>query len=359
MSYERNNIRAMEGYTYGEQPSDKGVVKLNTNENPYPPSPLIKSALKNFDSDVLRRYPDPSASSLRKFVASRFDVSADNVLVTNGGDEGLRLAVTTLVNPKGAIGMVDPSYSLYPVLANIQDCRIESLRLEKDWALPKGFYERINASGAQLTCLVNPHAPSGVLCSVDVLREIANGLEGVLLIDEAYVDFVDPMLGHSSIPLVHEFDNVLVLRTLSKGYSLAGLRLGFLIGNAALIEPMATKTRDSYNIDTITQSLALVALNDSNHALINCEKVRAERGRIRNELCRIGFTVPESQTNFLLAEVPGPMNASTLYELLHDAQILVRYFDSTPLDRCLRITIGTPEDNDRFLKAVSRILQAS
>jgi histidinol-phosphate aminotransferase len=122
---------------------------------------------------------------------------------------------------------------------------------------------------------------------------------------------------------------------------------------------MATKTRDSYNIDTITQSLALVALNDSNHALINCEKVRAERGRIRNELCRIGFTVPESQTNFLLAEVPGSMNASMLYESLHDAQILVRYFDSTPLDRCLRITIGTPEDNDRFLKTVSRILQAS
>ena len=359
MSYERDSITAMQGYTYGEQQTDGAVVKLNTNENPYPPSPLIKTALKNFDTDVLQRYPDPSANNLRKLVASRFDVSAENVVVTNGGDEGLRLAVTTFVKPNGVLGMADPSYSLYPVLANIQDCRIESLRLETDWTLPNRFSERINMSDAQLTCLVNPHAPSGVLCSSDTLREIAGELDGVLLIDEAYADFVDPELGYSSIPLVHEFDNVLVLRTLSKGYSLAGLRLGFLIGNAALIEPMATKTRDSYNIDAITQSLALVAFNDSAHALKNCAKVRAERSRVRHELQRMAFAVPESQANFLLAQVPGPANASTLYRSLRDEEILVRYFDSSPLERCLRITIGKPEENNRLLKAVSRILQTS
>ncbi len=358
MNYERNNIKAMEGYTYGEQPTDVAVVKLNTNENPYPPSPLIKSALKNFDLDVLRRYPDPSARGLRELVASLFDLSPDSVIVTNGGDEGLRLAVTTMVDPGGALGMVDPSYSLYPVLANIQNCRIESLRLEKDWTLPKTLSEHLNASGAQLTCLVNPHAPSGVLCSVETLREIADGLEGVLLIDEAYADFVDPELGYDSIPLIHEFDNVLVLRTLSKGYSLAGLRLGFLIGNATLIEPIANKTRDSYNIDTITQSLALIALNDSDHALKSCAKVRAERARMRDELSRIGFVVPASQANFLLAEVPDPINAFTLYRSLREAKILVRYFDSPPLDQCLRITVGTPGENDHFLKAVSQILQA-
>ncbi|MCH2337029.1 MAG: aminotransferase class I/II-fold pyridoxal phosphate-dependent enzyme, partial [Pseudomonadales bacterium] len=185
MTYERDNIRAMEGYAYGEQPTNGEVVKLNTNENPYPPTPLIKSTLKNFDIDLLRRYPDPTADGLRQLVASRLDVTADNVLVTNGGDEGLRLAVTTLVNPDGVLGMVDPSYSLYPVLANIQGCRVESLRLENNWTLPEGFSAQMNASGAQLTCLVNPHAPSGVLCPLDALREVAEALKGVLLIDEA------------------------------------------------------------------------------------------------------------------------------------------------------------------------------
>ena len=359
MTYERDNIRAMVGYAHGEQPTNGEVVKLNTNENPYPPTPLIKSTLKNFDVDLLRRYPDPTADGLRQLVASRLDVTADNVLVTNGGDEGLRLAVTTLVNPDGVLGMVDPSYSLYPVLANIQGCRVESLRLENNWTLPEGFSAQINASGAQLTCLVNPHAPSGVLSPVDALREVAEALKGVLLIDEAYVDFVDPELGYSAIPLVREFDNVLVLRTLSKGYSLAGLRLGFLIGNAALIEPMATKTRDSYNIDTITQSVALVALDEAAHARANCAKVRAERGRVRDELCKSGFVVPESQANFLLAEVPVSASASTLFGSLREAQILVRYFNSPPLDRCLRITIGTRSENDQFLNAVAQFLQAN
>ena len=359
MTYERNNIRAMEGYSYGEQPTDRGVIKLNTNENPYPPTPQIRSTLKNFDIDLLRRYPDPTADGLRRLVASRFDVTADNVLVTNGGDEGLRLAVTTLVNPDGVLGMVDPSYSLYPVLANIQGCRVESLRLENSWTLPESFSAHMNASGAQLTCLVNPHAPSGVLCPVDALREIAEALKGVLLIDEAYVDFVDPALGYSAIPLVQEFDNVLVLRTLSKGYSLAGLRLGFLVGNHELIEPMATKTRDSYNIDTITQSVALVALDEAAHARANCAKVRAERGRVRDELCKSGFVVPESQANFLLAEVPVSASASTLFGSLREAQILVRYFNSPPLDRCLRITIGTRSENDQFLNAVTQFLQAN
>ena len=359
MTYERDNIRAMEGYAYGEQPTNGEVVKLNTNENPYPPTPLIKSTLKNFDIDLLRRYPDPTADALRQLVASRLDVTADNVLVTNGGDEGLRLAVTTLVNPEGVLGMVDPSYSLYPVLANIQGCRVESLRLENNWTLPEGFSAQMNASGAQLTCLVNPHAPSGVLCPHDALREVAEALKGVLLIDEAYVDFVDPELGYSAIPLVREFDNVLVLRTLSKGYSLAGLRLGFLIGNDALIEPMATKTRDSYNIDTITQSVALVALDEAAHARANCAKVRAERGRVRDELCKSGFVVPEAQANFLLAEVPVSASASTLFGSLREAQILVRYFNSPPLDRCLRITIGTRSENDQFLNAVAQFLQAN
>ena len=359
MTYERNNIRAMEGYSYGEQPTDRDVIKLNTNENPYPPTPQIRSTLKNFDIDLLRRYPDPTADGLRRLVASRFDVTADNVLVTNGGDEGLRLAVTTLVNPDGVLGMVDPSYSLYPVLANIQGCRVESLRLENSWTLPESFSAQMNASGAQLTCLVNPHAPSGVLCPVDALREIAEALKGVLLIDEAYVDFVDPALDYSAIPLVQEFDNVLVLRTLSKGYSLAGLRLGFLIGNDELIEPMATKTRDSYNIDTITQSVALVALDEATHALENCAKVRSERDRVRDELCKSGFVVPESQANFLLAEVPRSVNASSLYRSLREAQILVRYFNSSPLDRCLRITIGTRSENDQFLDTVAQILQSN
>jgi histidinol-phosphate aminotransferase len=354
MNYERDNIRRMHGYSSGEQPDSDDVIKLNTNENPYPPAPAVAAALKSFDVGALRRYPQPTADRFRALVAQRYGVSTDQVIATNGGDELLRMAFTTFLDAGDVFGTTDPSYSLYPVLAQIQSCPVVTLSLTDDWNLPRDFATQMNDAGARLVCIVNPHAPTGVLADADVIGNIANEFNGVLLIDEAYVDFVDPALRHDSINMVRAFDNVLLLRTLSKGYSLAGLRFGYGIGSRNLIEPMLTKTRDSYNIDAIAQTLACAAFADRSYAADTWARVRNERRRLRDALRSRGFTVPASQTNFLLASVPLEcrLTAAALYAALKQRGVLVRYFDAPRLDDKLRITIGDPAQNDRLLAAL-------
>ena len=240
--YQRPNIKAMQGYTWGEQPNDDKVTKLNTNENPYPPSPATQSALSNISVESLRTYPQPTADPLRQLIATQYNIDLNQIVVTNGGDEALRLAFTTFVEPNKGIGVAEPSYSLYPVLAAIQDAAVHRISLDEHWQMPLDFADQLNQAQCQVTCVVNPHAPSGTLYSIEQLSEIAQGLNGILLVDEAYVDFVDPTNNYSSIPLINKHKNVLILRSFSKGYGLAGLRLGYLMGCADLIEPIVTKT---------------------------------------------------------------------------------------------------------------------
>jgi len=181
--YERDNIRRMAGYTWGEQPDDEAIIKLNTNENPYPPTPEVDKALAQLAGANLRRYPQPTADRLRDVIASKHNVERNQVVVTNGGDEALRLAVTTYVDPQTSIAVADPSYSLYPVLAEIHNADMVHIALDENWALPVDFAATVNSIGANLTCLVNPHAPSGTLTSRAQLADIADALNGVLLID--------------------------------------------------------------------------------------------------------------------------------------------------------------------------------
>ena len=358
MSYERDNIQRMRGYEWGEQPEGADVVKLNTNENPYPPSPRVQEALAGFDVASLRRYPRPTADPLRDRLALKHSLARDHVLITHGGDEGLRLAMTTFVDPGATFAMAEPSYSLYPVLAEIQDARVYTLELEEDWTLPADVAARINDAGARLTCLVNPHAPSGTLTLVDRLADIAQALDGVLLVDEAYVDFVDPELDYDLTRLVRELTNLLVLRTFSKGYSLAGLRLGYMLGHPALIDPMISKTRDSYNVDAISQALGEAALRDRAYAEETWARVREGRQALRDGLAQLGLPSPDSQTNFLLVQVPreSPRSARELYEHLKARHILVRYFDTPRLDDRLRISVGTTEQNQRLIAALQEAL---
>ena len=357
MSYERESIRRMEGYRYGEQPDDPNVVKLNTNENPYPPSPAVATALGEFDAAALRRYPPARSDAFCRVAASRLGLTTEEVVVTHGGDEALRLAFTTFVDPGAVFAMADPSYSLYPVLARVQDCRIESIPLAEDWSLPADFSARVNRVGARLTCIVNPHAPSGVLLDVDTLARIVGEMAGVVLVDEAYVDFVDPALGHDVTPLIREFDNLLLLRTLSKGYSLAGLRFGFLLGNPNLLEPIATKARDSYNQDLLAQTLACAAYADEAYARDTWQRVRDARDLLRQGLADLGFRAPPSQANFLLVVPPADwaIGARSIYERLRARRILVRHFDTPRLGGMLRITVGTPEQNSLLLDALRKI----
>lgn len=354
MSYERDNIAKMTGYSSGEQPDDADTIKLNTNENPWPPSPAVEEALRGLPATALRRYPPPLADGFRDIAATRHQVSRGNIIATRGGDELLRLVITTFVDPGQTIAMTDPTYSLYPVLAQIQDCNVERVPLEDDWSITADLAARV--AGAKLTLIVNPHAPSGRLLPVAALRQLAASLDGLLLIDEAYVDFVDPDLAYDSMALVREFDNVIVLRSLSKGYSLAGLRFGYGIGAEALIAPMLHKTRDSYNLDYLSQKLAQAALADQAHAAGTWEKVRRERSRLAAEFQSMGFTVHPSQSNFLLVGVPAGQDAGALYRGLKQRGILVRYFDQPRLADKLRISVGTPAEDDRLMDALKALL---
>jgi len=354
MSYERDNIAKMTGYASGEQPDDADTIKLNTNENPWPPSPAVEEALRGLPATALRRYPPPLADGFRDIAAARHRVSRESIIATRGGDELLRLVITTFVDPGQTIAMTDPTYSLYPVLAQIQDCNVVRVPLEEDWSIPEDLAARI--AGAKLTLIVNPHAPSGRLLTVTALRQLATSLDGLLLIDEAYVDFVDPDLAYDSMVLVRELDNVIILRSLSKGYSLAGLRFGYGIGAESLIAPMLHKTRDSYNLDYLSQKLAEAALSDRAHAGGTWEKVRRERSRLAAELHSMGFTVHPSQSNFLLAGVPDGTDAGALYRELKQRGILVRYFDQPRLADKLRISVGTPAEDDRLIDALMALL---
>lgn len=353
--YERDNIAAMKGYSWGEQPDDQRTLKLNTNENPYPPSPEVEKALRGLDVASLRIYPQPTADKLRDAIAQRHGLSRDNVVVTHAGDEALRLAMTTFVNPGKSFGMANPSYSLYPVLADIQDARVISLDLESNWAWPENFATQLNDADVALTCIVNPHAPSGTLYTEQALADLASRLNGVLLIDEAYADFVDPQLNYNSSTLLAQFDNVLILRTFSKGYSLAGLRLGYLLGCEQLINPIINKTRDSYNVDHLAQTLGLAALQDIDYASDTWHKVRTARDSLQQHLDQLGLTSPPSQTNFLLVEVPQSSikNANEIYLSLKKAGILVRFFDTPGLNNKLRITVGTPGQNQQLVEALT------
>ncbi len=356
--YERPNILAMQGYTSGEQPDDDNTSKLNTNENPYPPSPAVQAALTNIQISQLRTYPQPTADPLRDAIAKRHGLARNNVVVTNGGDEALRLALTTFVKPGSSFGIASPSYSLYPVLADIHDANTVEVALADDWSLPENFAAVLNAAGVELTCIVNPHAPSGTLTNVATMAALAKNLHGLLLIDEAYADFIDAEAGYASAALVESHDNVLILRTFSKGYSLAGLRLGYLLGSTDLIDPIVSKTRDSYNVDHISQVLGLAAFNDMAYARQTWKKVRDEKLRLQNNLSQLGLHSPVSQSNFLLIEVPAnaKLNAQTLYQHLKLQNILVRFFNGPRLDDKLRITVGTPAQNDALVEALTSML---
>lgn len=357
MSFERKNIEKMQGYTAGEQTGVAETIKLNTNENPYPPSPQVAEALAAIDIAALRRYPSAMADSFREAAGRLHNISPEQIIPTNGGDELLRLILTTYVEQEESIVVCKPSYSLYPVLAEIQGCRFEEIPLLDDWSMPEDFLEQLNQSAAKLLILVNPNAPTGTLLHTDYLARIAENFSGLLLIDEAYADFIDPELGYDSISLLKSHDNILILRTLSKAYSLAGLRFGYGIGAKSLIEPMMFKTRDSYNTDHIAQKLATAALDSSEYAQKNCGRIRQSREKLRTDLQELGLSSTESQSNFILCQVPESIGAEKLYAYLKERNILIRYFNQDRLRDKLRISIGTDEENTALVAAIRECIE--
>jgi histidinol-phosphate aminotransferase len=349
MSYFRDNIEKMAGYVPGFQPKTADVVKLNTNENPYPPSPAVMNIIRNVKPEQLRRYPDPLGGAFREAAAKLNNVSSDFIMCTNGGDELLSIAVRAFCDSNRPLAYPVPTYSLYPVLAEQEDCKIIEIPFDAEYNLPSSLAK----TGAALTIVCNPNAPSGSFISADELASLADELKGksVLLIDEAYVDFAPA----SCAGLVKKFDNVIILRSLSKGYSLAGLRFGYAIAQPSVIEGLM-KLKDSYNADVIAIAAATAAINDQKYFKGNVEKVKTERKRLTNELQKLGFAVPDSFSNFVLAQCLS-QKAEELFNTLVQRNIYVRYFKLPGIDDKLRITIGTPEQNDTLLNALKEIFK--
>jgi len=363
MPYTRENIPTLKAYVPGEQSSTGNVVKLNTNENPYPPPPAVMNAIRGLDPERLRRYPTPDAAGFRHAAAQVHGVTSDAIIATNGGDELLRLAMTAFCDPcaTGAgVAVAEPSYSLCPVLAAIHGTPLVRIPLGEAFAMPDDFAARALDAGCRLVMVVNPHAPSGRHEPLDVLRTLAEALRerAVLLVDEAYIDFAS----HDALPLIRDaaLDNVLLLRSLSKGYSLAGLRFGYGIGHVGLIAAL-DKVRDSYNTDAISQAAATAALQSRDTATETWRQVRAQRSRLIDALRHRDWDVLDSESNFILATPPtgsGRPTAGWLYQQLQARAIFVRYFDTPVLAHRLRITIGTEPQIDALLAALDAVSAA-
>ncbi len=342
----RRSIQAMSGYTPGEQPRDRRLVKLNTNENPYPPSPRVAEALASLEPADLRLYPDPVCGSLRERIARMHNIRPDQVFVANGSDEALALCTRVFVEDDGTIGFFDPSYSLYPVLAGIRNVAVRPVELGSrfEWRMPDGYR-------ASLFFMASPNAPTGTGYPKELIRAFCEGFPGVVLIDEAYVDFAD---GHC-MDLAASLPNVLVLRTLSKSFSLAGLRVGYVAGDVELVGALL-KAKDSYNLDAVAQRLALAALTDLDYMKANVARIRSTRERLTAALRTMGFDVLPSQTNFVFARPPRPA-AAELFAGLREHGVLVRYFPGPRTGDYLRMTIGTDPDIDRLIEVARELVR--
>jgi histidinol-phosphate aminotransferase len=346
MSYFRENIDRLKGYEPGFQPSQLDVIKLNTNENPFPPSPKVMEMLGRITDEQLRRYPDPLGNRFREAAAELNGVSPENIMCCNGGDDLLNLAFRAFCDETRPVAYPVPTYTLYPVLAKIQNCQAIEIPFDDEFNLPA----KLAATSAALTIVCNPNAPSGTFISTEELASLADEISGVLLIDEAYVDYAEKNCNS----LIKDFDNVIILRSLSKGYSLAGLRFGYAIAQRDLIDGLI-KVKDSYNVDSIAIALATAAIKDQEYFRENIEKIKSERTRLTEQLRKLGFEVPDSSANFVLARYKNN-SAAEIHSELAKRNIYVRYFPYPKLEDKLRISIGTHVQDDKLIAALKEIL---
>ena len=344
-TFVRPAVAAIHAYVPGEQPQGAGWVKLNTNENPYPPSPRVIEAVRAAAGDDLRLYPDPVARNLRHVAAETYRVDPASILVGNGSDELLSLLIRAIVAPGTRVAYPTPTYSLYETLVAIEEGMTVSEPYLPDFSLPPNLADL----DARLTFICHPNSPSGVAASIDRIRDLARSAAGVVVVDEAYVDFA----AESALPLVREFENVVVLRTFSKSFSLAGMRVGIAFGNPALIQDIA-RIKDSYNVDRLALVAAQAALEDYGWMEANVAKVVATRKRLTVALRERGFTVLDSSANFVLARRPGVDQGET-YRSLKEKGVLVRHFPTELLADALRITVGTDDEIAALLAALDAI----
>jgi len=341
------HVRHLTGYVPGEQPKSRRVVKLNTNENPYPPSPKCAEVLRHFDLDNLRRYCDPDCTELRAALAKLNKTTPERIFVGNGSDEILALSARTFVENDEAIGSLDPSYSLYKTLAAIRDVEWRGLEgRTHGWVRTQE-----TGKNCSLFLLTNPNAPTGEFREPKEIAAFAKRFKGVVLVDEAYADFARGNC--MALATAKNNRNILVMRTFSKSFSLAGLRVGYCVGPKNLIDALY-KMKDSYNVDGIAQRVALAAVQDIAWMRANVRRVVATRKAFTKALEARGWDVIPSESNFVFAK-PAHKKAAWIFDELRKRQIFVRYFSGPKTKDRLRVTMGTEVQMKKLLKALDEL----
>jgi len=348
MSYFRPEIEAMAGYVPGEQPQDDQFVKLNTNENPYPASPAVTRAVEETVRRGLQKYPHPMAQSFRQRAAEVLGVEPDWILAGNGSDDILTIVTRAFVGEGQLLRLPYPSYILYNTLAQIQGAESEEVFFEDDWSLSDAF--AAETEGLRLVFVPNPNSPSGTVIAPERILELAEQLPCPLLVDEAYVDFAET----NCLDLVARCEKILVSRSLSKSYGLAGLRFGYVVAQPQIIEQLA-KVKDSYNCDALSIAAAAAAIGDRQWLAENRVKIIATRERLSFEMRKLGFTTVDSQANFTW-NVHPELPAKPLYERLKQDGVLVRYMDYPGWGDGLRISVGTDQQIDACLARLSAMV---
>jgi histidinol-phosphate aminotransferase len=346
--YVRPDIAAIEGYVPGEQPRGGKFIKLNTNENPYPCSPAVIRAIQSALESGLQRYPDPMAEAFRRRAAEVLGVEPSWIMCGNGSDDILTIATRAFVGQGDLLRLPYPSYILYKTLAQLQGAESEEVHFQSDWSLGDDFSARRDR--LKLAFLPNPNSPSGTLLAPDRIGELADRLPCPLLVDEAYVDFAET----NCVKLVAENEKILVSRTLSKSYALAGLRFGFVVAQPQIIEQLV-KIKDSYNCDALSIAGATAAIDDQAWLAANRAKILASRRRLLDGMRRLGFASVESQANFVWNPHPS-LPVRPLYERLKAERILVRYMNYAGWGDGLRVSVGTEEQIDACLAALARMI---
>ena len=350
MSTWRDNLRTIEPYVPGEQPNLPDMIKLNTNENPYPPSPKVVEVLKSFDCDSLRLYPDPNSQLLADALAKRYGLASDQVFLGVGSDDVLAIAFMTFFNSKKPVLFPDITYSFYDVWAELFQIPYERPALDEHFDLIREDYYKENGG----VVIANPNAPTGVLQNMDFLRDvIEHNRDVVVIIDEAYADFSES----SALELTKEYDNVLIVQTYSKSRSLAGMRIGYAMGNPELIKAM-NDVRYSYNSYPMTRlsvALGVAALEDETYFQDTVAKVIETREWTKEQLKRLGFSFRDSRTNFIFAAHES-VPAVQIFDALREKHIFVRHFSQKRIDIYLRISIGTREEMERFIEETEKIV---
>ena len=337
------NVRKVIPYTPGEQPNRPGMIKLNTNENPYPPAPGVLKALEELDTDRLRLYPDPAASELVNALAEYYRKDPSYFFVGVGSDDVIAMAFQTFFNSEKPILFPDISYSFYSVWADLFGIRYRRPALDEDFRIVKEDYFKENGG----IIFPNPNAPTGIYMELDQVEEIiAKNPDSIVIVDEAYVDFAGP----SALELVDRYENLLVVQTFSKSRSLAGMRIGFAVGQPKLIKYLndVKYSFNSYTMNLPSIRLGAAAVKDEAYFRETVGKIVATRERVKKELTDLGFTFPDSQSNFIFATHKS-WPAKELFEELKKEDIYVRYFASPRIDNYLRITVGTDEEMDALL----------